>query len=53
MEVKVYLNQKNWREKKSILCRRVDCPDVFDFADCIKVMRSLFGNECIIEFVVV
>lgn len=53
MEIKVYLNQSAWRNHKAILCRRVECPDVFDYHQCVNVMKSLYGNECVLEFIVV
>lgn len=54
MEVRVYANVNDWSARKSALVKRVEtCPDIlFPFDSTIRAMKSLFGDGCIIEFVI-
>lgn len=49
MEIKVYLNGKS---EKPVFCRIVPISDavIFDFVTCLRAMKSLFGDDCIVIF---
>lgn len=53
MEIKVYSSQTDWHKHKTCLCRRVGCPEVFDYLSTVTVLKALFGSNCVIEIVVV
>lgn len=49
MEIKVYLNGKS---EKPVFVRIVPIADavLFDFNNCLRTMKSLFGEDCITVF---
>lgn len=53
MEVSVYLSFENRSKGIKAFCRRVVCPDTFEYDSFVRVMRSVFGKDCVIEFLVV
>ena len=53
MEVSVYLNLEAKRSDKPVVKRMVVSPDVFDFSAFIKSIKSVFGNSCVIEIMIV
>lgn len=53
MEVTVYMSLDARRTGNSVFKRRVDCPDVFEYDAFIRVMRSIFGNQIVLEFLIV
>lgn len=36
------------KHDKPLFCRRIDCPDAFDFNACLSVFRSVFGADVLI-----
>ena len=53
MEVSVYLSFENRFKGTKAFCRRVSCLDIFEYDAFIRVMRLIFGKDCVIEFLVV
>lgn len=53
MEVIVYVNFEVRSNGRSFFHRAVQCFDAFDYNAFIKVMRSIFGEKVVIEFLVV
>lgn len=53
MEVAIYSNMEARRANKSLFKRMVVNPDVFEYDAFIRSMRSVFGSQVIIEFVIV
>lgn len=52
MEVVVYMNMYARNANKSVFRRMVSCPDAFRYEHFIDVMRSVFGTQIVIEFIV-
>lgn len=38
---------------KSVFKRMVQCPEVFEYDSFVRVMRSIFGEKVVIEFLIV
>ena len=53
MEVSVYMNLESKRNDKPVFKRMVVSPDVFDYSAFIKSMKSVFGNSCVIDIMIV
>ena len=53
MEVSVYMNLESKRNDKPVFKRIVVSSDVFDYSAFIKSMKSVFGNSCVIEIMIV
>lgn len=53
MEVSVFMNLEAKRNDKPVFKRMVVSPDVFDYTAFIKSMKSVFGNSCVIEIMIV
>lgn len=53
MEVSVFMNLEAKRNDKPVFKRMVVSPDVFDYSAFIKSMKSVFGNSCVIEILIV
>ena len=53
MEVSVYMNLDAKRSDKPVFKRMVVSPDVFDYSAFIKSMKSVFGNSCVIDILIV
>lgn len=53
MEVFVYMSHEARVAKKSVFGRVVSCPDAFDIRSFVNNMKAIFGEGCIIEFIVV
>ena len=53
MEVAVYMSLDSRSHNKPAFKRVVLCPDAFEYDSFVRVMRSIFGEKCIIEFLVV
>ena len=53
MEVSVYMNLESKRSDKPVFKRMVVSPDVFDYSAFIKSMKSVFGNSCVIDIMIV
>ena len=53
MEVSVYMNLESKRSDKPVFKRMVVSPDVFDYSAFIKSMKSVFGNSCVIDLLIV
>lgn len=53
MEVTVYLNFDARVKGNKAFCRRVNCPDTFEYDAFVRVMKSVFGKDCVIEFLIV
>lgn len=49
MEIKVFMNGKS---EKPVFVRIVPIADalLFDFNNCLRTMKSLFGEDCIVIF---
>lgn len=52
MEVIVYINFEARSHGKSVFHRVVSCPDAFDYNAFIKVMKAIFGEKVVIDFLV-
>lgn len=52
MEVSVYLSFDHKNKNSKVFCRRVQCPEVFEYDAFVRVMRSIFGKDIVIEFLV-
>lgn len=53
IEVSVYATSHDYAEKRSALRRRVDNDNFcICYDDIIRANKCLFGNQCVIEFVV-
>lgn len=53
MEVAVYMSFDARSHNKPVFKRAVLCPDAFEYDSFVRVMRSIFGEKAIIEFIVV
>lgn len=53
MEIGVYLNYDAFKAGKSVFKRNVLCVDALDYNDCVRTFKAIFGEKCIIEFIVV
>ena len=53
MEVSVYMSLDARAHNKPIFKRVVLCPDAFEYDSFVRVMRSVFGDKAVIEFIVV
>ena len=55
MELKVYLSFKDYQNRKSVFCKRVDVTEgvTVDFGLLLRSMRVLYGSTCIVEFLIV
>ena len=53
MEVAVYMSLDARAHNKPIFKRVVLCPDAFEYDSFVRVMRSVFGDKAVIEFIVV
>ena len=53
MEVAVYMSLEARLKNQSVFKRSVLCPDAFEYESFVRVMRSIFGEKCIIEFLIV
>lgn len=53
MEVGVYMSLEARSNGKSVFKRMVQCPDVFEYDSFIRVMRSIFGEKIVIDFLIV
>lgn len=53
MEVSVYMSLAARSKDTAVFKRRVECPDAFEYDAFVRVMKSVFGNSIVIEFLVV
>ena len=54
IEVSVYATNKDWVEKRSALRRRLDNDSLHvPYDDIVRANKCLFGQQAIIEFVVI
>ena len=53
MEVSVYMNLIARNNNKPVFKRVVLNPDVFEYDGFVRSMRSVFGSDCVIEFLIV
>ena len=53
MEVAVYMNFEARSNNKPVFKRVVSCPDAFEYDSFVRVMRQIFGDKAVIEFIVV
>ena len=53
MEVSVYMNLTARNNNKPVFKRVVLNPDVFEYDGFVRSMRSVFGSDCVIEFLIV
>lgn len=53
MEVSVYMSLAARSKDTAVFKRRVECPDTFEYDAFVRVMKSVFGNTIVIEFLVV
>lgn len=49
MEVSVYMSLEAMRNNKPVFKRMVLCPDAFDSNLFVSVMKSVFGNQIVIN----
>lgn len=47
------MNLEARSNNKSVFHRAVLCPDAFEYDSFIRVMRSIFGEKIVIEFLIV
>lgn len=54
MEIRVFKNSNDWAAHKLVLCQRVDSPDglLFPYDSCVRAFRALYGENCVIDFIV-
>lgn len=53
MEVAVYMSMESRKQNKPVFKRVVMCPDAFEYDSFVRVMRSIFGEKIVIEFLIV
>lgn len=53
MEIRVFTDSSAWANHKIKFCSRVSNPDAFDFNASVRVFKSIYGSDCVLEFVVV
>ena len=53
MEVTVFMNMSARSSNKPVFKRVVVNPDVFEYEAFIRSMRSVFGSDIVIEFLIV
>ena len=53
MEVAVYMSLDARAKNHAIFKRQVLCPDTFEYDAFVRVMYSIFGEKCVIEFLIV
>lgn len=53
MEVAVYMSLDARKQNKPVFKRVVMCVDCFEYDAFVRVMRSIFGDKAVIEFIVV
>lgn len=55
MEIKVYLSFDNYNRRKTCYCNRIDVTSgmEIDFGLLLRSMRILYGQKCIVEFLIV
>ena len=53
MEVAVYMSLDSRIKNQAVFKRQVLVPDTFEYDSFVRVMRSIFGEKCIIEFLIV
>lgn len=53
MEVSVFMSLAARSKDTAVFKRRVECPDAFEYDAFVRVMKSVFGNSIVIEFLVV
>lgn len=55
MELRVYLSLNDYQKHKTCYCRRVVLPlgIAFPYEHCKSVMRLLYGESCVVEFLCV
>lgn len=53
MSVAVYMNLTAKEMNKAVFKRTVLCPDAFEYDAFVRIMRSIFGNDNVIEFLIV
>lgn len=53
MEVAVYMSLDARLKNQAIFKRSVRVPDAFEYDAFVRVMRSIFGEKCVIEFLIV
>lgn len=53
LEVSVYATNDDYIKKHRALCRRIDCDNFHvPYDRLIDAFHCLFGNSCIVEFIV-
>lgn len=53
MEIRVYKNMSDWSANKMALCQRVESSDLlFPYDSCVRAFKSIYGDSCIINFLV-
>lgn len=53
MEVKVFMSLDARSNNKSVFARMVLCPDAFDIKSFVQNMKAIFGNDCVIDILIV
>ncbi len=53
MEIKVFVSATHYAKHNAAFCRKVECPDCFDYLGACNVFKSIFGSQSIIEFTIV
>lgn len=55
MEIKVYLSLSAYQNRKTCFCKRIDVVSGMqvDFGLLLRVMRVMYGENCIVEFLIV
>lgn len=53
MEVKVFLSLESKSANKPVFGRMVLCPDAFDIKSFVQNMKAIFGNDCVIDILIV
>ena len=53
MEVAVFMSLDVRSKNQAVFKRQVLCPDAFEYDSFVRVMRSIFGEKVVIEFLIV
>lgn len=53
MEIKVFYSLDCMQSGKSVFCQRVHDMEKFSYESAVCFLKSVYGKDCIIEFIVV
>lgn len=53
MEIKVFYSLDCMNANKAVFCQRVRSMDRFSYSSAVDFLKSVYGEECIVTFIVV